>query len=118
MLFHFLITPNLKLFILTVLLILFFNSNHTLGQTAAQRETIIQSMSKEDSLKVSVEIENYSQARKDRVNKFLEENPFEKRHFQKNGQTYLLFDISSNGKPRYLTLKRVTRKNKRTCKKS
>ena len=103
----------IKSFLFCIPVIFLFSTNSTFAQTKEQREVIKQSMSSEDSLRVVIELEKYSAERKERVNRFLAENPEEKKQFVKNGKVYLLYDVTKSGKPIYRTLKQVIRKNKR-----
>jgi len=107
---------NMKSFLLLIIVLFLNFSNGAFAQTKEQREVIKQSMSSKDSLKAVVEIEKYSAERKERINKFIAENPNKKQQFRKNGKTYLLYDVTKKGKPIYYTLRNVIKKNKRSTK--
>ncbi len=105
-----------SLLVLIPVLFLFF-SNSAFAQTKEQREVIKQSMGSEDSIKAVAEIEKYTTQRKERIEKFLADNPNEKRQFVKKGKVYVLYNVTNSGKPIYYTLKKVSRKNTRESKK-
>lgn len=74
---------NIITFLFFWALFFLFFSNSAIAQTKEQRKVIKQSMSSEDSLKTLREIEKYSTERKERINKFLVENPKEEPQFMR-----------------------------------
>lgn len=81
------------------------------AQTSQQREVIKSSISKVDSIKNTTVVENYTKEKINRIKEFLKKHPYTPKSYIKNKKLYVLYDISKNGKPLYITIKKSKKKN-------
>jgi serine protease AprX len=81
------------------------------AQTDEQREVIKASMNESVVQKSSKKLQQKQQEEKNKVAEYLKAHPEVQRQYQKNGKTYFLSHISSDGKPIYITTKDLRQVN-------
>ncbi|MBS1781845.1 MAG: S8 family serine peptidase [Bacteroidetes bacterium] len=86
---------------------LLFLSLFSFGQTAEQREVIQSFQDKNLNQQSYAELRNIVLEKEIRIQNYLSNNPDKEKSFTKDGRPYLLYDVSKEGKPIYITTKDV-----------
>lgn len=82
------------------------------AQTIDQRKSIQSSMNKEDSVKSATLVRNYANDKSKRIDAYLKKHPKTVKTYVKNKKLYVLYDISKEGNPIYITTKKNKTPNK------